>query len=158
TAVSRAVGAPRTAAVRYQGGFLKEGQPMKPVISTLMVVACWCATTLLGAGEHAVPRFTLEPLAQTRTLGPFAISPDGTKVASPIAGYYRGFPLIPRFGEENNIRVVSLDTGEIVQVTSGPLPKTNPVFSPSGDRIAFESENDIWIADVASGATKRLTM
>jgi dipeptidyl aminopeptidase/acylaminoacyl peptidase len=127
---------------------------------TKWIVFVWCCTAAMpvAAESNSVPGFTLEQVVQTRTLGQFAISPDGTKVAYAISGYYLGFPLIPRFGEENNIRVVSLESGEIVQVTSGPVPKTNPVFSPSGDRIAFESENDIWVVDLKTGAAKRLTM
>ena len=36
------------------------------------------------------------------------------------------------------------------------LPKTKPVFSPLGERIAFESEEDIWVVDLGTGATRRL--
>jgi len=126
-------------------------------ITRVFVVVLSLIALPVQANNTGSPGFTLEQVVQTRTLGQFAISRDGTKVAFTIAGYYLGFPLIPRFGEENNIRVVSLDTGETTQVTSGPVPKTNPVFSPSGDRVAFESENDIWVADLTTGASRRLT-
>jgi len=129
---------------------------MKALIG--FVCGCGAAAAVSASGVNAPPTITLDQIVQTRTLGQFAMSPDGSRVAYTIAGYYLGFPLIPRFGEENNIRIVSLETGEIVQVTSGPTAKTSPVFSPSGERIAFESDNDIWIADVKTGATKRLTM
>src|ERR1017187_5938929 len=122
-----------------------------------VVVLSLVAITAQANQSGSSSGFTLEQLVQTRTLGQFAISPDGTMVAYTVAGYYLGFPLIPRFGEDNNIRVVSLETGEITQVTSGPVPKTYPVFSPSGDRIVFESENDIWVVDISTGATRRLT-
>src|SRR5262249_18621317 len=82
---------------------------------------------------------------------------DGRRVAYAISGFYFEFPVIPRFGEDNNIRVVSVDTGEIVQVTTGPTAKTAPRFSPRGDRLAYESDGDIWSGDLAIGAMTRLT-
>lgn len=127
---------------------------MKQLLAVALSLA---AVTTQAKNSGSSQGFTLEQVAQTRTLGHFAISPDGSKVAYTVAGYYLGFPLIPRFGEDNNVRVVSLETGEITQVTSGPVPKTDPVFSPSGDQIAFESENDIWVVDLTTGATRRLT-
>ncbi len=126
----------------------------------ILLCVGWTAFCLGSAhAEHRrfAPRFTLEQSTETRTLGQFTISPDGGKVAYTITGYYFGFPLIPRFGEDNNIRVVFLASGEIRQVTSGSSPKTNPVFSPSGEQIAFEAEGDIWIATVATGEVKRVT-
>lgn len=123
----------------------------------------WVATILLAATvvapteSLAANGFTNERITQVRTLGQFAASPDGSSVAYTISGFYLGFPLIPRFGEENNLRIVATDTGEITQVTSGLFAKTNPVFSPSGRYLAFESEKDIWTVEVATGVTRRLT-
>ena len=105
-----------------------------------------------------VPKFTLEQITQLRTLGQFSISPDGTKVAYTLVGYYFGWPVIPRFGEDDNVRVVWLETGEIRRMTSGGVAKTKPRFSPSGDRIAFERDGDIWVVEVATGAARRVTV
>jgi len=99
------------------------------------------------------PKFTLEQITQTREIHEFDITSDGTKVAYSLGGYD-----IQRFGEDNNIWMVSVDTGEIRKMTSGLYPKTNPRFSPSGDRIAFEADGDIWIVEVATGEVKRLTV
>ena len=122
------------------------------------VVIAACGVTLdAELPPRHVPAFSLEQITQVRTYGQWAIAPDGTRVAYAVSGFYFGFPVVPRFGEDNNIRVVSVDTGEIVQVTTGPIAKTSPVFSPRGDRLAFESEGDIWSAELASGAVKRLT-
>jgi dipeptidyl aminopeptidase/acylaminoacyl peptidase len=99
------------------------------------------------------PKFTLEQITQTRVIHEFAISPDGKKVAYSFGGYD-----IQRFGEGNNIWVVSVETGEIRKLTSGLYPKTNPGFSPSGDRITFEADGDIWIVEVATGEVKRMTV
>jgi dipeptidyl aminopeptidase/acylaminoacyl peptidase len=109
-----------------------------------------------AAGGHR-PAFTLEQAVQTRTIGDVAIAPDGRQAAFALAGHYFGFPVIPRFGEDNNLRVISLDTGEIRQATSGPFIKRNPVFSPSGDRLAYISEDDIWIVGLADGRVTRVT-
>ncbi len=99
------------------------------------------------------PKFTLEQITQTKTIHEFAISADGTKVAFTYGGYD-----IQRFGEDNNIWMVSVHTGEIRKMTSGLYPKTNPRFSPSGDKIAYEADGDIWIVEVATGEVNRLTV
>jgi dipeptidyl aminopeptidase/acylaminoacyl peptidase len=111
-----------------------------------------------GIAQHAGAGISLEQIVQTRTLGQFAMSRDARHVAYTVAGYYLQFPVIPRFGEDNNIRTVDLETGRITQVTAGSRPKTKPVFSPSGKHIAFESDDDIWIVDLTSGETRPLTM
>jgi len=110
------------------------------------------------AWHGASTTVTLEQVVQTRTLGQFAISRDGRSVAYTVAGYYLQFPLIPRFGEDNNIHALDLETGRITQVTSGVRPKTRPVFSPSGRHIAFEADNDIWVVELATGQTTLVTM
>jgi dipeptidyl aminopeptidase/acylaminoacyl peptidase len=104
------------------------------------------------------PRFTLEQITQVATPGQWTISPDGTLAAYTVAGYYFGFPVIPRLGEANNIRVVSLATGEIRKLTSGAEAKTRPVFSPGSDRVAYEAGGDIWVAEVATGRSWRVTI
>jgi dipeptidyl aminopeptidase/acylaminoacyl peptidase len=117
------------------------------------VAALLLAATL----AEAASRVGLEEIVSTRTLGHFTLSADGRQAAYVLAGSYFGFPVIPRVGEDNNVRIVSVDTGDIVQVTTGPSPKTHPRFSPDGTRIAFESEDDVWVAETATGAAWRVT-
>ncbi len=111
-------------------------------------------STLSGFDQYRFrPKFTLEQITQTRVIHEVAISPDGTKVAYTYGGYD-----IQRFGEDNNIWMVDVKTGEIRKMTSGLYPKTNPRFSPKGDKIAYEADGDIWIAKVATGEIVRLTV
>lgn len=127
---------------------------MSPALLLPVMLAAPAAGT---SGARPMPRFTLEEAVATRTLGHFALSSDGRRAAFTVAGFSFGFPVIPRFGEDNNLRVVALETGEITQVTTGPRPKTQPRFSPDGARVAFESEDDVWVAEVATGAAWRVT-
>lgn len=105
----------------------------------------------------AAPSFSLEQAVAVRTLGQFALSRDGRQLAYGLAGHYFGFPVVPRFGDENNLRVLDLDTAEVRWATSGQFPKTSPVFSPSGDRLAYESEDDIFVVRLADGEVTRVT-
>jgi len=114
-------------------------------------------TATVGAGDGAAPRFTLLQATQVRTLGQFTVSPDGRLVAYTVAGHYFEFPVVPRFGEENNVSVVSVETGEIRRVTSGPAPKTAPAFAPGSDRIAYESGGDVWTVSLSDGRESRVT-
>ena len=115
------------------------------------------AQVVRQVGPRLTASFTLEQAVQTRTIGPVAVSSDGRWAAFGLGGHYFGFPIVPRFGQDNNLRIVSLDTGEIRQLTSGLEPKARPVFSPAGDRVAFESADDIWVVRVADGAAARVT-
>jgi dipeptidyl aminopeptidase/acylaminoacyl peptidase len=111
----------------------------------------------LGGAERFKPAFTLEQITQVRTLGQFAISADGSRAAFGLAGHYFGFATVPRFGEENNLRIVTVGSGRIVQVTSGSKPKTAPAFSRGGSLLAYEEDGDVWITDLSSGRSRRIT-
>ncbi len=104
------------------------------------------------------PGYTLEQATQVRTLGQFDVSADGTQAVGTVVGYYFGFPVIPRFGEANNLQWISLTTGEQRRLTSGPMANTQPRFAPAGDRVAFEAEGDVWVVTIATGAVRRVTI
>ena len=55
-----------------------------------------------------------------------------------------GLPLFQEFGNDNNLFLVTLATGEQHRFASGDSRKTLPAFSPDGRMIAYESEGDIW--------------
>ena len=112
----------------------------------------------LPATPAGAPSFSLEQAVAVRTLGQFALSADGRLLAYGLAGHYFGFPVVPRFGDENNLRVLDLESGETRWVTSGSIIKTSPVFSPKGDWLAYESEDDLFVVRLADGVVRRLTM
>jgi len=118
-------------------------------------------STRTGSAQSKIrafyPSFTLEQITQVRTQGQFAIAPDGTHMVAGLAGHYFGFGTVPRFGEDNNLRLIDLPSGATRQLTSGELAKTAPAFSPTGDRVAYESEGDIWIVESANGHQRRVT-
>ena len=72
-------------------------------------------------------------------------------------GRYFGHPLLPAFGEDSNLFLLRLATGERVKLTAGTASKTYPVFSPDGRFVGYESEGDIWTVEVATGKSQRLT-
>ncbi len=124
---------------------------------TACLVGALHASGGAGTRNEFRPAFTLEEAVEVRTIGETAVSPDGRSVAISIGGHYFGFPVVPRFGHDNNLRIVALDTGEVRTATSGHSPKTAPLFSPSGDHLAFESEGDIWVVHLADGRSRRIT-
>ncbi|MBA3640821.1 MAG: S9 family peptidase [Acidobacteria bacterium] len=130
-------------------------------LGPVVVAAAGCLGLPAQAFDSAMPRsapaFSLEQSVQVRTIGPVAVSRDGRLAAFGLAGHYFGFPVIPRFGYDNNLRVLALDTGELRYATSGVAAKTRPVFSPGNDALAYESEDDIWHVRLADGRTTRVT-
>ena len=104
------------------------------------------------------PRFTLDEIVRTPVYGQYALSRDGAWAAFTSVGTrYFSHPVVPNSGDEGNIRVVSLASGETVLLTSGTHTKTDPTFSPDGTRVSYESEGDVWSVEVASGTARRLT-
>jgi dipeptidyl aminopeptidase/acylaminoacyl peptidase len=135
-------------------------------------IASWRAVTLLGlalcvpsmagvtpssGGAGHVPEFTLEQIVGSHSIGQVVLSPDRTAVVYTHVGRYFGHPLLPAFGEDSNLFLLRLATGERVKLTAGSASKSYPVFSPDGRFICYESEGDIWTVEIATGKSKRLT-
>jgi dipeptidyl aminopeptidase/acylaminoacyl peptidase len=112
----------------------------------------WQGQVEAGNETRFAPGFTLEQAVQTRVIRQFDLSPDGRHIAFGIGGYDH-----IRFGEDNNIRVVSVETGEVRKITTGIYPKTNPVFSPQGDRVLYNADSNLWYVDLATGRVTQVT-
>ena len=123
-----------------------------PIGLSGQVILEWQGQVEADREARFTPLFTLEQAVQTRVIRQFDLSPDGRHIAYGLGGYDH-----IRFGEDNNIRVVSVETGEIRKVTSGEYPKTNPVFSPSGDRVLYQSDLNLWFVELATGRITQVT-
>ena len=71
-----------------------------------------------GAGPFSTVRHTYSSLA---------VSPDGTRVAVTIGG-----------GLERDIALLDVARGELVRLTSGEGHRERPVWTPDGQRLAYE--------------------
>jgi dipeptidyl-peptidase 4 len=56
-----------------------------------------------------------------------------------------------------DVFLITLETGDIVRVTSTPAAETSATFSPDGRKVAFVREHDLFVFDVASKTETRLT-
>jgi dipeptidyl aminopeptidase/acylaminoacyl peptidase len=132
--------------------------PLRHRLALLLLPLGLAISGEAGAARAAYqPAFSLDQIVATRNLGQFVMSPDRTRVVFTRVGRYFGHPLFPDFGDDNNLSMVTLATGEQVRLTSGRSPKTYPRFSPDGRFVAYESEGDIWTVEVETGLTRRLT-
>lgn len=111
----------------------------------------------IAADPLPEPAFSLEEIVATRIPGQFVLSPDKESVVYTHVGRFFGHPLIPQFGEDSNLILLNLESGEADRLTSGPETTIDPLFSPNGSYVSFESEDDIWKVNVRTGESKRLT-
>jgi Tol biopolymer transport system component len=112
---------------------------------------------LTGRGQGTLWSMSLSDSTTTQLtpdsmiVGVPILSPDGARVAF----------IVSRPGGERDIAVMPAGGGAIRVVVPGGLVDDNVAWSPDGTRIAFQSDRagsrDIWMADVATGALRRLT-
>jgi dipeptidyl aminopeptidase/acylaminoacyl peptidase len=128
-----------------------------PLLGLALAAPSMADVTPSSGGAGHVPEFTLEQIVGTHAVGQFVLSPDRSAVVFTHVGRYFGHPLLPAYGEDSNLFLLRLASGEQVKLTAGSATKSYPVFSPDGRALAYESEGDIWSLDLASGKTRRLT-
>ena len=86
-----------------------------------------------------------QPTAKASLAAP-AISPDGSEIA---------------FASGGDIWAASASGGQAHLLISGPADESRPLYSPDGQRLAFQSTrtgaDDIYVLTFASGALQRIT-
>ena len=106
------------------------------------------ARLLKGGDERLTPeeRARRERLRQAaRGIASFQISDDGSRVLVPLAG--RLF-VLERTGKS---------AGTVREVGGGAGAVIDPQLSPDGARVSYVRDADLYVADVAGGAERRLT-
>lgn len=133
-------------------------------------VTLWCGVLALGVaattaradvtpstgGAAHTPAFTLQQIVSTHAVGQFVLSPDRSSVVFTHVGRYFGHPLLPAYGEDSNLDLLKLASGERTRLTSGDASKAYPAFSPDGRYLSYESAGDLWSVEIATGKAKRL--
>ncbi|MCP4654298.1 MAG: S9 family peptidase, partial [bacterium] len=84
-----------------------------------------------------------------RGLAAYSLSEDGKRILAPLAGRLYVVELEAGNGEPGKARVkeLTVDAGTPI----------DPQFSPSGEEIGYVAEGDLYVVDVASGLSRRLT-
>jgi dipeptidyl aminopeptidase/acylaminoacyl peptidase len=106
-----------------------------------VIVLCIClfASSLVSAQQRS---YSIEDLLKVRRVGDSQVSPDGKHVAFTIGDVnFDANKVITQ------IYLVSLDGGEVKQLTSGDRSSTTPRWSPDGKKIAYVTGGQVWVMD-----------
>jgi TolB protein len=87
-------------------------------------------------------------------------TPSPVATATPIPGQ-RSVAFVSDYEGNDEIYLLALDDGTVVNLTRNPAGDKSPAWSPDGRRLAFQSHRDgnweLYLLDVASGTVTRLT-
>ncbi len=102
----------------------------------MFALACPGNSTIIAQESK---RFTVEDLLKVRRVSDPQISPNGKRVAFAIGDVNWDVNKVI-----TQIYVVSIDGGNIKQLTNGATSSTAPRWSPDGKRIAYVNGGQIW--------------
>jgi dipeptidyl aminopeptidase/acylaminoacyl peptidase len=118
---------------------------MKRFVTSLFII-------VLALASAAVAQFTVNDLLKVRRVGDSQISPDGKHVAFTIGDVNFDANRVV-----THIYVVPFAGGDPKQITSGDRSATTPRWSPDGKKIAFATNNQIWMMDPDGGHKEQVT-
>ena len=108
------------------------------VIAISVLVFALSSFAAIAAAQES-RRFTVEDLLKVRRVGDPQISPNGKRVAFTIGDVNWDANKVV-----TQIYVMTIDGGNIKQLTNGAGSATAPRWSPDGKRIAYVTGSQIW--------------
>ena len=118
---------------------------MKRFISVLAIVLIGLCSVAIAQNRS----YTVDDLLKVRRVSDPQLSPDGRHVAFTVGDV--------NFADNrvvNQIYVVSVNGGELKQLTNGKTSSSAPRWSPDGKKIAFTTGGQVWIMDSDDGNDK----
>ena len=118
---------------------------MKRFISVLAIVLIGLCSVAFAQNRS----YTVDDLLKVRRVSDPQLSPDGRHVAFTVGDV--------NFADNrvvNQIYVVSVNGGELKQLTNGKTSSSAPRWSPDGRKIAFTTGGQVWIMDSDDGNDK----
>ncbi|HZN08313.1 MAG TPA: S9 family peptidase, partial [Pyrinomonadaceae bacterium] len=118
---------------------------MKRFISVLAIVLIGLCSVAFAQNRS----YTVDDLLKVRRVSDPQLSPDGRHVAFTVGDV--------NFADNrvvNQIYLVSVNGGELKQLTNGKTSSSAPRWSPDGRKIAFTTGGQVWIMDSDDGNDK----
>jgi Tol biopolymer transport system component len=112
---------------------------MKRFVISISILVLALATVGLAQDSH---NYSIEDLLKVRRVGDPQLSPDGKRVAFTI-----GDANLEANRIVTHIYLVSSGGGELKQLTTGDRSATSPRWSPDGKKIAYVSEDQVWVME-----------
>src|SRR5438093_3047422 len=123
-----------------------------PAVALAAHAAPPASEAISARARPGVPRYTIEQLFATRTIGDAAWSPDGERVVA-----------VTNISGRNNLWLIPAAGGWPTQLTMSEQRQAAPAWSPDARWIAFQSDHDadeqwdLFLVSPANGEVKNLT-